>query len=88
MLKLQHSLVVYQQKMTRMFKKNNCPHIVVGTPGRILALATMKTLNLHDVKHFMLDECDQVLQSVGKKKNIITNYNCSMNHHRNATRCS
>ncbi|QQP42318.1 ATP-dependent RNA helicase DDX39, partial [Caligus rogercresseyi] len=26
--------------------KSNCPHIVVGTPGRILALVRSKKLNL------------------------------------------
>jgi superfamily II DNA/RNA helicase len=34
--------------------KKNCPHIVVGTPGR------NKTLNLKNVKHFVLDECDKI----------------------------
>uniref|UniRef100_A0A1X7TH68 Helicase ATP-binding domain-containing protein n=1 Tax=Amphimedon queenslandica TaxID=400682 RepID=A0A1X7TH68_AMPQE len=28
--------------------KTNCPHIVVGTPGRILALVRQKTLKLHN----------------------------------------
>ncbi len=32
--------------------KKSCPHIVVGTPGRILALVRNKTLNLKNVKHF------------------------------------
>jgi len=46
--------------------KKNCPHIVVGTPGRILALAKSKALNLRHVKHFIIDECDKVLESLGK----------------------
>jgi superfamily II DNA/RNA helicase len=46
--------------------KKNCPHIVVGTPGRILALAKSKALNLRYVKHFIIDECDKVLESLGK----------------------
>ena len=45
--------------------KTNCPHIVVGTPGRILALARDKTLNLKHVKHFILDECDKMLEQLG-----------------------
>ncbi len=45
--------------------KKNCPHIVVGTPGRILALIRNKTLNLKNVKHFVLDECDKVLEQLG-----------------------
>merc|ERR1712136_436288 len=42
--------------------KTNCPHIVVGTPGRTLALARDKVLNLKHVKHFILDECDKMLE--------------------------
>lgn len=44
--------------------KKNCPHVVVGTPGRILALAKSKALNLRHVKHFIIDECDKVLESL------------------------
>ena len=39
--------------------KSNTPHIVVGTPGRILALVRNKKLNLDHLKHFILDECDK-----------------------------
>lgn len=46
---------------------NNCPHIVVGTPGRILALIRQKTLNLKNVKHFILDECDKMLEQLGEE---------------------
>ena len=46
--------------------KNNCPHIVVGTPGRILALVKDKTLNTKHIKHFILDECDKMLEQLGK----------------------
>ena len=45
--------------------KNNCPHIVVGTPGRILALVRSKKLNLKHLKHFVLDECDKMLEQLG-----------------------
>jgi len=37
------------------------PHVVVGTPGRILALVKSKKLKLDHVKHFVLDECDRML---------------------------
>ena len=46
--------------------KNNCPHIVVGTPGRILALVKDKTFNTKHIKHFILDECDKMLEQLGK----------------------
>jgi superfamily II DNA/RNA helicase len=50
--------------------KNNCPHIVVGTTGRILALAKSKVLNLLHVKHFIIDECDKVLESLDMRRDV------------------
>jgi len=42
--------------------KLEIPHIVVGTPGRVMDLATTrKVLDLSHVKHFVLDECDRML---------------------------
>lgn len=46
--------------------KNKCPHIVVGTPGRLLALVRNKKLLLKNLKHFVLDECDKMLEELGK----------------------
>ena len=46
--------------------KENCPHIVVGTPGRILGLVRAKALNLKNIKHFVLDECDKMLDALGE----------------------
>lgn len=42
--------------------ENSPPHIVVGTPGRILALTQKKKLNLKNLKFFIIDECDQCLK--------------------------
>ncbi|CAF1666734.1 unnamed protein product [Adineta ricciae] len=50
--------------------KKNCPHIVVGTPGRILALSESKALNLRHVKHFIIDECDKVLESLNMRRDV------------------
>jgi len=50
--------------------KNNCPHIVVGTPGRILALVKSKKLNLKHLKHFILDECDKMLESLDMRRDV------------------
>jgi len=41
--------------------KDNPPAIIVGTPGRILELIKKKYLKLDKLKHFILDECDKVL---------------------------
>mmetsp|Transcript_55098 Transcript_55098/g.61551 ORF Transcript_55098/g.61551 Transcript_55098/m.61551 type:complete len:401 (-) Transcript_55098:196-1398(-) len=57
-------------KQNREILKNDCPHIVVGTPGRILALARDKNLNLDGIKHFVLDECDRVLESLDMRRDI------------------
>lgn len=50
--------------------KKNCPHIVVGTPGRILALINSKTINLKNVKHFILDECDKMLAELDMRTDV------------------
>jgi len=57
-------------KSNRETLQNNCPHIVVGTPGRILGLAKEKTLKLDKIKHFVLDECDRVLESLDMRRDI------------------
>lgn len=41
------------------------PHIVIGTPGRILQLAQEKSLDLKNLKYFVMDECDQLLDQEG-----------------------
>lgn len=51
--------------------KELCPHILVGTPGRVLALIKEKTLNLKNVKHFVLDECDKMLDQIGMYPQVI-----------------
>ncbi|KAL0397103.1 UNVERIFIED_CONTAM: DEAD-box ATP-dependent RNA helicase 15 [Sesamum calycinum] len=50
--------------------KNECPHIVVGTPGRILSLARDKDLGLKNVRHFILDECDKMLESLDMRRDV------------------
>jgi superfamily II DNA/RNA helicase len=50
--------------------KKNCPHIVVGTPGRVLALARANTLNCKHIKHFVLDECDKMLEQLDMRADV------------------
>jgi len=50
--------------------KNDCPHILVGTPGRVLGLTRDKSLKLDFVKHFVLDECDRVLESLDMRRDV------------------
>lgn len=39
------------------------PHVVVGTPGRILSLVKGNFLKVDKLKRFVLDECDHMLES-------------------------
>lgn len=39
----------------------NLPHMVIATPGRLLALLNAKTLDLSAVKHLVFDEVDRLL---------------------------
>nr|CAD7200926.1 unnamed protein product [Timema douglasi] len=50
--------------------KTSCPHILVGTPGRILALVRSKKLNLKHLKHFILDECDKMLELLDMRRDV------------------
>lgn len=46
--------------------KDTHPHIIVGTPGRLNALVRDKFLRLGSVRIFVLDECDKMLDQIGK----------------------
>jgi len=50
--------------------KEDPPHIIVGTPGRILALARQDYLKLDKVKYFILDECDKMLQQLDMRSDV------------------
>lgn len=49
--------------------KKQHPHLVVGTPGRILELLKLKKLSLHYVRLIVLDEADHMLE-LGAKQEI------------------
>jgi ATP-dependent RNA helicase UAP56/SUB2 len=46
------------------------PQVVIGTPGRVLALVKDKTLNLEKCGHFVLDECDKCLEKIDMRKDV------------------
>jgi len=52
--------------------KDNSPQIVIGTPGRVLALAKEKVLNLEKLTHFVLDECDKCLDKLDMRRDVQT----------------
>merc|ERR1712153_74087 len=50
--------------------KENCPHILIGTPGRVLALCRDKDLKLDKLAQFVLDECDKCLDKIDMRKDV------------------
>ncbi len=46
------------------------PHIVIGTPGRVLALAQKKDLTLENLQMFVLDECDKMLDETDMRAQV------------------
>jgi ATP-dependent RNA helicase UAP56/SUB2 len=46
------------------------PHIVIGTPGRILQLSKDKLLKLQGLKRFVLDECDKMLETLDMRRDV------------------
>jgi len=57
-------------KQHRQLLEQETPHIIVGTPGRILQLIQEKKLKLDHLKRFILDECDQMLESLPMRRDV------------------
>lgn len=55
-----------QKDIEVLSNKDTFPNIIVGTPGRLNALVRDKKLSLRNVKAFVLDECDRMLDQIGK----------------------
>ena len=51
--------------------KDTHPHIIVATPGRMNALVREKKLRLGSIKVFVLDECDKMLDQIGRTQNSL-----------------
>ncbi|KAJ3333318.1 Spliceosome RNA helicase ddx39b [Blyttiomyces sp. JEL0837] len=60
--------------------KKEHPQIIVGTPGRILALIRDKVLNLGSLKHFVLDECDKMLEALDMRKDVQDIFRATPHH--------
>jgi len=63
-------------KLNKQTLENESPHIIVGTPGRILALTKLKKadgemlLNAKKIKHFIMDECDKLLGALDMRADV------------------
>jgi ATP-dependent RNA helicase UAP56/SUB2 len=51
--------------------KSDKPQVVVGTPGRVLALIKKNFLETKNVKIFIIDECDKMLQELGNLEGLL-----------------
>merc|ERR1712228_1020713 len=50
--------------------KDDCPHVLIGTPGRVLGLCRDGDLKLDKLTQFVLDECDKCLDKLDMRKDI------------------
>ena len=48
--------------------KAGVPNIIVATPGRVLGLLRDKLIDISKCKHFVLDECDKMLDALDMRK--------------------
>lgn len=55
-----------QKDVEILANKETHPHIIVATPGRLNALVRDKKLRLGSIQKFVLDECDKMLDQIGK----------------------
>merc|ERR1712205_51328 len=50
--------------------KTSPPNIVIGTPGRVKSLGKAGDLKLDHVRHFVLDECDKMLEQLDMRSDV------------------
>lgn len=50
--------------------KKTIPHVLVGTPGRLVQLIKDKTLNLDALSHFIVDECDRCIENLELRRDV------------------
>lgn len=50
--------------------KEDCPQIIVGTPGRVLQLMRDHKDLMNGLTHFVLDECDKCIDSLSIRRDV------------------
>mmetsp|Transcript_5757 Transcript_5757/g.18473 ORF Transcript_5757/g.18473 Transcript_5757/m.18473 type:complete len:425 (+) Transcript_5757:123-1397(+) len=50
--------------------RDSCPHVLIGTPGRVLGLLREKDMKLDKLTQFVLDECDKCLDKLDMRKDV------------------
>mmetsp|Transcript_39533 Transcript_39533/g.71188 ORF Transcript_39533/g.71188 Transcript_39533/m.71188 type:complete len:420 (-) Transcript_39533:89-1348(-) len=53
-----------------LMKPANCPHVVVGTPGRCLQLVRDGSMKLDSLSTFVLDECDRCIDQLDIRRDV------------------
>jgi superfamily II DNA/RNA helicase len=75
------------QDIATLKNKDTHPNIIVATPGRLNALVRDKHLRLGSVKIFVLDECDKMLDQMGRlMPNVLSSLLTVFDRH--ASRCT
>ncbi|EZF33120.1 ATP-dependent RNA helicase SUB2 [Trichophyton interdigitale MR816] len=59
-----------QKDIEILSSKDTHPNIIVGTPGRLNALLRDKKLSLRNIKSFVLDECDKMLDQKDMRADV------------------
>ncbi|EFE41757.1 hypothetical protein TRV_03502 [Trichophyton verrucosum HKI 0517] len=59
-----------QKDIEILSSKETHPNIIVGTPGRLNALLRDKKLSLRNIKSFVLDECDKMLDQKDMRADV------------------
>jgi superfamily II DNA/RNA helicase len=77
-----------QKDVEILSNKETHPHVIVATPGRLNALVREKKLRLNNIKAFVLDECDKMLDQIGKYSFSLIGGFSSKITSRYATRCA
>ena len=60
--------------------KTKCPHILVGTPGRMTGLVRDKSLKASEVKHFVIDECDKIWDNLEMRRDVQEIFRATPHH--------
>jgi len=55
---------------TRKMMQSQKPHILIGTPGRMMHMVREKVANLENVQRFIIDECDNCLLEVRMRSQL------------------
>ena len=64
-------LIGGDEEKSQIQELKNKPEVIIGTPGRILSLTKKNKLNLNNLQVFVIDECDKMLNALGKFLNLL-----------------